>query len=42
VNYKGPVTTKEEDNQILLQAYKLRDKFDESYNNKKAAAAADK
>lgn len=33
VNYKGPVNTEKEDNRILVEAYKLRDKLD-------AAAAA--
>jgi hypothetical protein len=28
VNYKGPVNTEKEDNRILLEAYKLRDKID--------------
>lgn len=28
VNYKGPVTSHEEDRRILLEAYKLRDKMD--------------
>lgn len=28
VNYKGPVTSHEEDNRILVEAYKLRDKLD--------------
>ncbi|KAK4510221.1 uncharacterized protein ATC70_006393 [Mucor velutinosus] len=36
VNYKGPINTEKEDNEILLRAYKLRDKIDQQQQEKKA------
>ncbi|GAN08873.1 hypothetical protein MAM1_0228d08390 [Mucor ambiguus] len=35
VNYKGPVNTEKEDNEILLRAYKLRDRIDQQKQEKK-------
>ncbi|KAI8643876.1 hypothetical protein BD408DRAFT_384641 [Parasitella parasitica] len=34
VNFKGPVNTEKEDNEILLRAYKLRDKIDKQQQRK--------
>jgi len=35
VNYKGPVNTEKEDNEILLRAYRLRDKIEQQQQEKK-------